>query len=143
MLLFMTARAQLVEELIRPALAKGYFVLCDRYTFSTVVYQGHAGGLSPDEIWSVNRVATGGLVPHLTLLFDMPVDAAIARIGERELDRMESRGREYMERVRKGFLKEAERWPRGVEIVDASPDSDTVFESVRLWLEKTISESPS
>ncbi len=134
MLLFMTARAQLVDELVRPALAANKVVLCDRYTFSTVVYQGHAGGMDPAEIWTVNQVATGGLVPDLTLLFDMPVPVALQRIGARRLDRMESRGEDFLERVRQGFLLESQRWPKGVEIVPAGEPVDAVFARVKVHL---------
>lgn len=140
MLMFMAARAQLVDEIVRPALADGKWVLCDRYTFSTVVYQGRAGGLSPDEIWTVNRVATGGLWPDLTLLFDLPVEQALARLGNRSLDRMESRGVAYLESVRSGFLQEAERWPRGVHVIDGSGSAGEVFARVRQRMER-VTES--
>lgn len=133
-LMFMAARAQLVDEVISPSLAAGKWVLCDRFTFSTVVYQGHAGGLSPGEVWSVNRVATHGVWPGLTLLFDLPVDVAMQRLGHRALDRMESRGAEYMERVRAGFREEADKWPRGVEWIDASGTQAEVFEKVAGFL---------
>src|SRR5438874_12648640 len=71
-LLFMASRAQLVEEVIRPALARGEVVVSDRFTLANVVYQGHAGGLNPADLWAVGRVATGGLEPDLTLVFDLP-----------------------------------------------------------------------
>src|SRR5690348_8369476 len=71
MLLYMAARAQLVEEIIRPALDSGKIVIADRYLLANVVYQGHAGGLDPDEIWNVGRVATGSVEPDAILLLDM------------------------------------------------------------------------
>ena len=76
MLLYMAARAQLVEEIIRPALAAGKTVVCDRYLLANIVYQGYAGGLDVEELWSVGEVATGGLHPDLTILLDMEVRAA-------------------------------------------------------------------
>ena len=85
MLLFMASRAQLVEEVIRPALAEGKIVISDRYLLATVVYQAHAGGLSPDDVWRVGEVTVGGIMPKLTFLLDMPAaraassPAAIAR----------------------------------------------------------------
>src|SRR5439155_19662140 len=72
MLLYMTARAQLVEELIRPALAAGKIVISDRYLLVNVVYQAHGGGLSPDEVWRVGEVTIAGIMPRLVLLLDMP-----------------------------------------------------------------------
>ena len=129
MLMFTAARAQLVGEIIRPALEAGKTVLLDRYIFSTVVYQGHAGALDPDSIWKVNWVATRALVPDLTLIFDLPLEIALSRMGE-ELDRMESRGPEYLEKVRNGFLREAGRFPQGVEVLDATCDIDALHRKV-------------
>jgi len=130
MLLFMSARCQLVEEVIRPALRDGLAVVCDRYVFSTVVYQGHAGDLDPDQIWTVNRVATDGLMPELTFILDLPWEVVEQRLGA-DRDRMESRGEEYFRRVREGYLAEAARWPTGVEVVDASGSVDQVQEQIR------------
>src|SRR5206468_12786864 len=81
MLLYMAARAQLVEEVIRPALAARKTVVSDRFLLANVVYQGHAGGLDVESIWRVGEVATGGLTPDITFLLDMPADEASARIG--------------------------------------------------------------
>ena len=119
MMLFTTARTQLVQQIIKPALANQKTVVLDRYIFSTVVYQGHAGDLNPDEIWSVNRIATEGTMPDMTFLLDVPVEVAMDRIGDSR-DRMESRGEEYFEKVRQGFILESKRWPDAVELVDAT-----------------------
>ena len=108
MLLYMASRAQLVEEVIQPALKQGRVVVCDRFLLANVVYQGHAGGLKVSELWQVGQVATDGTQPDLTFVLDMPVDAAARRITG-QLDRMESRGLDYMGRVRRGFLAEAAR----------------------------------
>ncbi len=114
MLLYMAARAQLVEQLIRPALEAGKTVVCDRYLLANVVYQGYAGGLGAKNLWRVGRVATGGLMPDLTVVLDVPVEQAAQRLGP-ELDRMERRGADFQRYVRKGFLSEARRggppWP--------------------------------
>src|SRR5437868_3427128 len=88
-LLFMASRAQLVAEVIRPALDSGRAVVCDRYLLANVVYQGHAGGLDVGRLWEVGRLSTGGLEPDLTLVLDLPPDAAASRRG-RAPDRMES-----------------------------------------------------
>ena len=129
MLLYMAARAQLVEEVIRPALAAGKTVVSDRFLLANIVYQGYAGGLEMDSIRQVGRVATDGLAPDLTLVLDMPAAAAAARIG-RELDRMESQGLAYLEAVRQGFLKEAPRLENRVLIVDAQGTRDEVHARV-------------
>ena len=105
MMLFSTARTQLIQEVVRPALARGAFVVLDRFVMSTIVYQGHAGMLNPDDIRTVNRFATNGLTPNHTFVFDVPVKIAMQRIGSSQ-DRMESRGDAYFEAVRKGFLHE-------------------------------------
>src|SRR5947209_20490442 len=80
MLLYMASRAALVEEVIRPALAAGKTVISDRYVLANVVYQGHAGGLSPDEVWRVGEVTVAGIMPRLVFLLDMPAEQAAHRI---------------------------------------------------------------
>lgn len=125
MLLYMAARAQLVSEVIRPALAAGQVVVCDRFLLANVVYQGHAGGLDVEDLWTVGEVATGGLHPDLTILLDMEVSTAQNRL-RRELDRMESQGRDYLERVRAGFLAEAQAAHERIVVVDAGRDRDAV-----------------
>jgi dTMP kinase len=118
-LLFMASRAQLLAEVIRPALDRGEVVLSDRYLLANVVYQGHAGGLDPKQLWEVGRLTTGGLEPDLTIVLDLPPETAQARRG-RAPDRMESRGAEFHARVREGFLVEARRRPDRIRVVDAS-----------------------
>jgi dTMP kinase len=129
-LLFMASRAQLVTEIIRPALTEGNVVISDRFTLANVVYQGHAGGLSPDELWQVGRLATGGLSPSLTLVLDLPPEAARARRG-RPRDRVEGRPKDYHARVRQGFLREAARCPDRIKVIDASPPVEVVQEALR------------
>ncbi|MBL8794867.1 MAG: dTMP kinase [Planctomycetia bacterium] len=129
-LLFMASRAQLTAEVIRPALAAGRAVISDRFTLANVVYQGHAGGLDIEELWRVGRLATGGLEPELTVVLDLPVETAQAR-RNRPPDRVESRGRDYHERVRAGFLAEARRRPESIQVVDAGQTVEVVFQQVR------------
>ena len=119
MFLYMTARTQLVEEIIKPALAEEKLVVCDRYLLANIVYQGHAGGLDPELVRQVGTVATQGIQPALTFVLDMDVTAARQRMN-RELDRIESQGLEYMEDVRQGFLKEAVRFPDAIQVIDAN-----------------------
>jgi dTMP kinase len=129
-LLFMASRAQLVAEVIRPALEAGKVVVCDRFLLANVVYQGHAGGLDPEQLWQVGRLSTGGLLPDLTLVLDLPPGQAAARRG-RPADRVESRPADYQERVRRGFLAEARRQPERIRVVDAGPPAEAVQGAIR------------
>jgi dTMP kinase len=129
-LLFMASRAQLVGEIIRPALAQGQVVVCDRFLLANVVYQGHAGGLDPDLLWRIGRLATGGLEPDLTLVLDLPPNIAGARLsGPR--DRLESRPLDYQQRVREGFRREALSHPESIRLVDAAGSIEKVQAAVR------------
>ena len=130
MLLYMASRAQLVEEVIRPALAAEKLVVCDRFLLANVVYQGHAGGLDIDLVWQVGQVATAGLLPDLSLVLDMDVVTAASRIGC-SVDRMEARGLDYMRRVRQGFLAEAARHPDRIRVVNAGQDVLSVQQEIR------------
>ncbi len=103
MLLYMAARAQLVDEQLRPALRSGFTVICDRFLLANIVYQGVAGGLDVDELWSVGKCATGGLAPDATIVLDIDPEIAVKRL-KRGLDRLEKRGIEYFRLVRNGFL---------------------------------------
>jgi len=118
-LLFMASRAQLTAEIIQPALAKGHVVVSDRYTLANIAYQGYGGGLEPEALHQVGALATGGLEPDLTLVLDLPVDAALAR-RRGPADRVESRDAAYHARIREGFLIEAQRCPQRIRVVDAS-----------------------
>ncbi|MBM00076.1 MAG: dTMP kinase [Pirellulaceae bacterium] len=129
MFLYMTARTQMVEEVIKPALAAGTTVICDRFLLANIVYQGHAGGMEADVIRQVGAVATDGILPDLTFLLDMDVTHARGRM-DRELDRIESQGLVYMEQVRQGFLAEAERFPQGIKVVDAAQDIDVIHQDI-------------
>jgi dTMP kinase len=130
MLLYMAARAQLAEELIRPALQQGQTVVADRYLLANVVYQGYGGGLDVDMLWQVGRLATGGLMPDLTLLLDMPAEAAARRITGRR-DRMEQQGADFHARVREGFLAEAARRPNEIVVVNAAGPVEQVQAEIR------------
>jgi dTMP kinase len=129
-LLFMASRAQLVAEVIRPALEAGRAVVSDRYVLANVVYQGHAGGLDPALLWQAGALSTGGLEPDLTVVLDLPLDRAAGR-RKGSPDRLESRAAEYHARVRAGFLAEAAHRPDAVLVVDACGPSREVQEAVR------------
>jgi dTMP kinase len=138
-LLFMASRAQLVDEVVRPALDRGEVVVSDRFTLANVVYQGHAGGLNPADLWAVGRFAADGLEPDLTLVFDLPPAVAAARRA-RAADRMEGRGDEYLARVRTGFTYEAGVRPEQCKLIDATPDADTVQRAVRRAVAPILAE---
>ena len=128
-LLFLASRAELVHRVIAPALDRGEVVISDRFTLANLVYQAHAGGLDRDELARIGAFAANGLIPDIYFVLDLPVDAAIARRG-RSADRMECRDREYFERVRRGFLLEAERDPPRIRAIDASPDVHAVHDAI-------------
>jgi dTMP kinase len=141
MLLYMAARAQLVEEVIRPALARGQTVVSDRFLLANVVYQGWAGGLDVPTLWVVGRIATGGLEPDLTLVLDLPPAAAEARL-KRALDRMESRGPEYRRRLHEGFAAEARRRPDQFALIDASGSEDEVAARIQARVAALLVRQP-
>jgi len=140
MLLYMAARAQLVAEVIQPALDAAQYVVSDRFLLANVVYQGHAGGLKPQSIWDVGKVATAGRQPDLTIVLDMPLEKAVGRIG-RELDRMEAKGMEFLQRVREGFLAEAEQAPEQIKVINADQSIDEVQEDIRQAVRACIETS--
>jgi len=130
MLLYMAARAQLVEEVIRPALQAGHTLVSDRYLLANVVYQGHAGGLDVAAIRAVGQIATGGVMPDCTFLLDMPPHLAWQRL-DRQLDRIESRGLKYRQRVRAGFLTEAQQMNQSIHVVDAARPIEVIQQQLR------------
>ena len=137
MLLYMTSRAQLVEEIIRPALAAGNVVVSDRFLLSNVVYQGYAGGLEVSEVWAVGHAATGGVVPDLTLLVDVPEDIAEIRIGAPR-DRIEDRPRSYRERVRQGFLEALAIYPGPSCLIDGSDSPEVVASRIQSEVSRAL-----
>src|SRR5262249_31479538 len=136
-LLFMASRAQLTATVIRPALAAGHRVVSHRFLLATVVYQGYAGGLDPAALWQVGHFATGGLEPDLTVVLDLPVEQALARRG-RPADRIESRDAAYQQRVRNGFLAEAQRRPDRVVVLDAADTVERIHERVTQEVERVL-----
>lgn len=121
LLLVFAARAQHLAQVIRPALARGAVVLCDRFTDATYAYQGGGRGLSVERITELERFVQGGLHPHLTLVFDLPVEVGLARASARgRLDRFEQEGRVFFDAVRSTYLKRAEANPTRYRLVDAA-----------------------
>ncbi|MBI4054710.1 MAG: dTMP kinase [Elusimicrobia bacterium] len=112
--LYEASRVQHTREILRPALAQGRWVICERYALASLAYQGYGRGLSLEVVEALNHIATGGLDPHLTLLLDLPVRLALARSGFRDRDRLEREPRAFWERVRRGYLSLARVRSRGV-----------------------------
>jgi dTMP kinase len=124
-MLFMASRAELIEKIVRPSLENGIVVVCDRFLLANVVYQGHAAGLDPEDLWRIGHFVTCGLEPDITYVLDVPLELAEARRNP-IADRMEARDRAYHERVREGFLYEARLQPEKIEVVDASGPIDVL-----------------
>lgn len=138
-LLYSAARAQLVEQVIRPALASGKVVICDRFYDSSVAYQGHGRGLNTSDIDIINRISTGGLEPDLTLFIDIPVDEAVRRLklAEKLSDRIESEGTAFFKRVRQGYLQIATQHGRRLKVIDGSDDIEDIRRRIQgLVIEK-------
>lgn len=129
-LLFSAARAQIVREIIQPALAAGKIVLCDRYADSTMAYQGYGLGLDRGALQAITHFATAGLVPHLTFYVDVPVAVGIARKQRGETNRLDEKTLAYHERVRAGFLELARGQPARWFIVDGSRSVEQVHQAI-------------
>jgi dTMP kinase len=130
LLLFMASRAQMVERVLRPRLDAGEVVLCDRFTDSSIVYQGYGRGLDLDAIRMLNAFATGGIVPDRTIVLDLPASAGLARQTDR--NRMEEESLAFHERVRAGYITEATREPQRIQIIDAARAIEAVHQDVTL-----------
>jgi len=126
MMLYMASRAQLVAEVVRPALAAGKCVLCDRFVSATVAYQG-AGGADTHDILTVARAAIGDTWPDLTVILDIDAEAGLARTGG-DPDRMEAKNAEFHRRVRSAFLQQTEARPERFAVVDARGKPEEVTE---------------
>ncbi len=136
-LLFIGGRVQLVEERIAPALAKHSVVVCDRFHDSTVAYQGFGGGLEVSWLNRWGRQAIHQVMPHLTILLDLPTHRGFARL-HRAPDRMESKARAFHQRVRRGFLMLAHQDPRRVVVIDASQSAKAVRKQIEVVVKKRL-----
>jgi len=137
LLLFEADRAQHVSEVIRPALAAGKTVICDRFTDSSLAYQGYGRGLGLDLIRRLNDEATGGLIPDLTLLLDVPPEVGLSREGA-QLDVTGRESLEFHERVREGFLALARGEPERFVVIDATLPEGEVSERALAAVEKLL-----
>ena len=141
-LLFAASRAQHVDEVIRPALARGAIVVCDRYADSSLAYQGAGSGVPMDELRAVQHFATGGLRPDLTILLDLPVEDGLRRKAQ-EITRFEAyQDLAYHERVRAAFLGFAAAEPDRYAIVDATAPEGAVLEAALTTLDRLAGRAP-
>jgi len=130
LLLYEASRAQLVKDVIRPALVTGGVVLCDRFYDSTTAYQGYGRGLPLNEVRTINAFATDGLVPDLTIVLDLDVDTGLKRATASGADRLEAEERAFHERVRVGFHRIADDEPERVRLIDARGTVEQVSSAV-------------
>ncbi len=128
--LFLADRAQHVDTVIRPAIKEGKIVLCDRYTDSTVAYQGYGKGVDISRINYLNNLATDSLLPDLTLVFDVDSEVAQQRVGAQK-DRLEAEGLDFHKKVRFGYLQIAKSEPERVKVVDANKNIESVFDAAK------------
>ena len=148
LLLFLAARAQLVRNVIKPAIAAGKWVVCDRFSDSTFAYQGYGRGLPLDALRLMNGFAVDGLSPDLTLLLDVRPEVVAARMRRREeatntsADRIEQAGGGFHERLRDGFLELAAAEPDRIKVIDANGTPDEVKEKIRAAVDAAFGAAP-
>jgi dTMP kinase len=136
-LLYMAARAQLVEEVIAPALKAGTIVLCDRFLDSTIVYQGYGNGVKIDFIKKIGKFATQNISPNLTFLFDIETEQGLSRKGAIK-DRIEQRPIDYHRRVRQGYLALAKQEPQRIKVVKVNRSREEIFEQIVPMVNKVL-----
>ena len=133
LLLFTAARAQVVREIITPALSRGAVVLSDRYLDSSTVYQGVARNLAPGPVSAINQFAVGSVMPHLTIVIDVPTEVSLARVSQRASDlpdRMERENISFYTKVREGYRLLAKQWPDRVVVLDGTLSPDALEKKV-------------
>jgi len=141
LLLMFAARSQLVQDVIRPALAAGKVVVCDRFTDASYAYQGGGRELGAETVARVEKLVLDDLQPDLTLLFDVPVETGMKRAARRgEADRFEAESLRFFERVRSAYLARAEADSGRFRVIDAGLDEERVWAQVRAILVKRLGE---
>ncbi len=138
--LYTASRAQLVAEVIRPALAAGKLVVCDRFYDSTLAYQGYGRGLDLEVLWQITRIATGGLVPDLTLYLDIQPDEGLTRrlLGGGEWNRMDQETLAFHRRVRAGYLELAGMEPERWVVIDGARPIHEVHQEIQAVVESRL-----
>lgn len=137
MLLYMAARAQVVNQVIRPALKKGKIVICDRFQDSTIAYQGYGLGVDIKLIKYLGNLVTGGIKPDLTIFLDLAIEEGLKRLS-RVKDRIEKRALSYHRRVRRGYLKLAALEPKRIKIIKTDDDKFATQDKIRKWVNKIL-----
>ena len=135
--LFLADRAQHIDMIVKPALDAGKIVLCDRHTDSTVAYQGYGRGVDLAQIKLLNEIATSGLKPDLTFVFNVDVQTAFNRVGKSQ-DRMESSGLEFFEKTRNGYLEIGKQEPERVKVISSKDSIENIFEQVKNIVSKLV-----
>jgi dTMP kinase len=137
----MAARCQLVEEIIRPSLSAGKIVIADRFLLANIVYQGHAGGLSVEDLRTIGEFCTAGILPDCIFVLDISPEDARGRFV-RELDRMEREGLEFQRRIRQGFLAEAARFPNRTHVIDAARPVEVIHQEIQAIARECLISGP-
>ncbi len=133
-LLYMAARAQLVKEVLEPALAEGKIVLCDRFLDSTIAYQGYGNGVDVKSIQQIGLFATKGISPDLTIIFDIDPAKGLSRTNAKK-DRIELRSLDYHSKVRQGYLAVAKAEPRRVKVISVDAPKEEIFTRVQALID--------
>lgn len=128
--LFLADRAQHIDIIVKPAIETGKIVLCDRHTDSTIAYQGYGRGVDLERLKMLNNLATSGVKPDLTFVFDIDAETSLKRVGK-DKDRMESAGLDFFKKVRNGYLEIAKEEPNRVKIINSNDSIENVFRQVK------------
>ena len=130
-LLFAAARAQLIAEKIKPAIAKGDFVICDRFTDSTIAYQGYGRGLDIKNLEKINKIATDGLTPDITFILDLSPEKAAERMEAEGSDRIEVTGLEFFRRIQGGYHQIKDQNPNRCQVINGAQSPENVFKEIK------------
>ena len=139
-LLFAAARAQLTAEQIKPAIEKGEFVICDRFTDSTIAYQGYGRGLDIKQLEEINYIATAGLTPDITFILDISPEAAAVRMEAEASDRMEETGVDFFRRIRGGYRQIKDQNPNRYRLINGEQSPENVFKEIKEIIMKQFEE---
>jgi len=136
-LLYMAARAQMVKEVLEPQLKAGKIILCDRFLDSTIAYQGFGNGIDIKTIEQLGLFATKGLVPDLTILFDIQPEKGLSRAGDKK-DRIESRSLDYHKRVRNGYLELSKQYPARIKVIKVDAGVEDISKKVKPYIDALL-----
>ena len=139
-LVFAAARAQLTAEQIKPAIEKGEFVICDRFTDSTIAYQGYGRGLDIKQLEEINYIATAGLTPDITFILDISPEAAAVRMEAEASDRMEETGVDFYRRIRGGYRQIKDQNPNRYRLINGEQSPENVFKEIKEIIMKQFEE---